>query len=114
MNGTIDSSLAVNGMLTAKRLKLSQTGWPDYVFDSSYRLLPISGLERYIKDNNHLPGISSAAEVDKKGVDVGDNQAALLRKVEELTLYIIEQNKEINSLKEEVEDLKNQMLKQPN
>jgi hypothetical protein len=114
MNGTIDSSLAVNGMLTAKRLKLSQTGWPDYVFDSSYRLLPISGLERYIKDNNHLPGISSAAEVEKKGLDVGDNQAALLKKVEELTLYIIEQNKEINSLKEEVEDLKKQMLRKSN
>ncbi len=114
MNGTIDSSLAVNGTLTAKRLKLSQTGWPDYVFDTSYRLLPISRLERYIKDNNHLPGIPSAGEVEEKGVDVGDNQAVLLKKVEELTLYIIEQNKEITSLKEEVEDLKKLVLKQPN
>jgi len=105
-NDPIRSTLAVNGTITAQRLKLSQTGWPDYVFDSSYRLLPMEQLEKYIKENNHLPGISSAAEVEKKGIDVGDNQAALLKKIEELTLYTIGQNKEIDSLKQEVNELK--------
>jgi hypothetical protein len=110
----VRSSLAVNGTITAQRLKLSQTGWPDYVFDSSYQLLPMDQLEKYIKQNNHLPGISSAAEVERQGVDVGDNQAALLKKVEELTLYAIGQNKEIDSLKREVNELKKLILKKSN
>jgi hypothetical protein len=119
-NDPIRSSLALNGTFTAQRLRISQTGWPDYVFDSSYQLLPMDQLEKYIKQNNHLPGISSAAEVERQGVDVGNNQAALLKKVEELTLYVIQQKKvleaqkeaarsqndEIKSLKEEMEKLR--------
>jgi len=112
-NDPIHSSLAVNGTITAQRFKLSQTGWPDYVFDSNYRLLPMEQLEKYIKQNHHLPGISSGAEVEKKGVDVGDSQAALLKKIEELTLYNIEQakrtdalTKEMGSLKAEIAELK--------
>ena len=113
-SGMLNSSLAVNGTISARRLQLSQTGWPDYVFDSSYRLLPMAQLERYIKENNHLPGIPSAAEVERKGVDVGDNQAALLKKIEELTLYTIDQNKAIDSLKQEVDELKKMIQKRAN
>jgi hypothetical protein len=103
-NDPIRSSLAVNGTITAQRLKISPTGWPDYVFDSSYQLLPMEQLEKYIKKNNHLPGISSAAEVEKKGVDVGDNQAALLRKIEELTLYNISQEKRLRTQDKRMEE----------
>jgi len=117
-NDPIRSSLAVNGTITAQRLRLSQTGWPDYVFDSSYRLLPMEQLETYIKENNHLPGIFSAAEVKRDGMDVGDNQAALLKKIEELTLYVIQQNKVLEAQKEaarsqndEVKSLKEEMEK---
>ena len=103
---SIRSSLAVNGDITAKKLKLSQTGWPDYVFDSAYRRISLPDLEQYIKQHNHLPEIPSAAEVTKKGIDVGDNQAALLKKIEELTLYLIEQGKELQTLKKEMAELK--------
>jgi hypothetical protein len=60
--------------------------------------------------NSHLPGIPSAAEIEKKGIDVANNQAALLKKIEELTLYAIEQEKKYQSQKEELETLKQQML----
>jgi hypothetical protein len=110
----IRSSLAVNGTITAQKLKLSATGWPDYVFDSAYWLPALPQVENYIRGNNHLPGIPSAAEVEKNGLDVGKNEAALLQKVEELTLYAIEQNKEIQSLKQEMENLKKLVLKKNN
>jgi hypothetical protein len=71
------------------------------VFGSNYRLPELPQLEKYITTYQHLPGIVSAAEVEKNGVDLGDNQAAMLQKLEELTLYVIRQNKEIETLKEE-------------
>jgi hypothetical protein len=113
-------SLAVNGTISAQRLKLSQAGWPDYVFARNYHLPALEYLEQYIQQNGHLPGIPSAAEVEKKGVDVGDNQAALLKKIEELTLYAIGQNKkleaqaeELNTLKQEMSELKRIMINRP-
>ncbi len=88
------SSLAVNGPIEAKKLTLTgaQT-WPDYVFDSTYRLPSLPEIERYIDLNKHLAGIPSAAEVKAQGVDLGQTQAALLQKIEELTLYTINQDK---------------------
>ncbi len=89
------SRLSVNGDLFSKKVKVTQTGWPDYVFKSDYRLLPLSQLESYIIQHKHLPGIVTEQEVSVSGVDLGDNQAALLKKIEELTLYLIEQNKKL-------------------
>jgi D-ribose pyranose/furanose isomerase RbsD len=63
-------------------------------------------VEKYIQQNKHLPDVPSAAEVKKEGIDLGDNQAVLLKKIEELTLYIIEQHKELKSLAQEVKALK--------
>jgi hypothetical protein len=94
-NNILRSSLAVNGPIKARSLTLSQTGWPDYVFDSTYRLSPLKEVEEYIRQHNHLPGMPSAAEVTRDGVSVGDSQAALLQKIEELTLYKIEQEKKL-------------------
>jgi len=91
------SSLAVNGPITAQKLTLSAHDWPDYVFDSAYRLLPLPNLEKYIQQHNHLPGIPAASVVEKNGTDVGETQAALLKKIEELTLYTIEQDKKLES-----------------
>jgi len=90
-------SLAVNGMVTARRMRLSQAGWPDYVFSQNYRLPPLNEIEAYIRKYGHLPGIPSAAEVEKGGLDIGDHQAALLKKIEELTLYNIAQGKELEN-----------------
>jgi len=98
---TPQTKLAVNGTITTMKVKVTQTGWPDFVFSSNYRLPELPQLEKYIAAYRHLPGIASAAEVEKNGVDLGDNQAAMLQKLEELTLYVIRQNKEIESLKEE-------------
>lgn len=97
--GTIndaDLRLAVNGNVYTKKVKVTATAWSDYVFDTTYRLRPLSEVEAFIKANQHLPEVPSTAEVTKSGVDVGDTQALLLKKVEELTLYMIELNKRID------------------
>jgi hypothetical protein len=106
-NNNIPSDLAVNGRVSAQKMLITQTGrWPDYVFSKQYHLPSLTEVENFIKQNNHLPGIPSATEVEKKGIDVGDNQAALLKKIEELTLYVIEQNKKIQKQNEEMNELK--------
>ncbi|MBW0177578.1 hypothetical protein [Sediminibacterium sp.] len=91
--------LSVNGNIRAKKLIVSQTGWPDYVFDPAYKLKPLSELSAFIQKHQHLPDMPSAKEVEEKGISVGDNQALLLKKIEELTLYLIEMKKEITELK---------------
>ncbi|WP_346855975.1 LamG-like jellyroll fold domain-containing protein [uncultured Draconibacterium sp.] len=73
---------------------------PDYVFDKDYNLKSLEELESFIKENKHLPEIPSAKEVDTYGVDLGKMNMLLLKKIEELTLYILEQQKEIEALKE--------------
>jgi hypothetical protein len=70
------------------------------VFDENYRLNSLESVETYIKQNKHLPDVPSAKEVEEKGISVGDNQALLLRKIEELTLYILAQQKRIEKLEQ--------------
>ncbi len=84
--------LAVVGKIHATEVVV-ETGWSDYVFADDYRLAPLSEVEAHIKAEKHLPGIPSAAEVDAGGVSLGDMQAKLLAKVEELTLHAIAQEK---------------------
>ena len=90
--------LAVEGTIGAHKVKVTQNGWSDYVFDSSYQLPTLHQVEEYIQQNKHLPEIPSAAEIKKEGLDLGGNQALLLKKIEELTLYIINQDKRIREL----------------
>lgn len=105
--GTIVSATAATYKLTVTgkilceelRVKLQSSGWPDYVFDDSYHLLPINEVEKFIQQNKHLPGIPSAAEIEKEGIAVGDMQKRMMEKIEQLTLYIIEQQKQIDELK---------------
>jgi hypothetical protein len=99
-NDILHSSLAVNGPVRARSLTLSQQGWPDYVFDSSYRLMPLKEVKNYIQQNSHLPGVPSAAEISRDGLSVGDIQATLMKKIEELTLYNIQQEKRIDQQNE--------------
>jgi hypothetical protein len=96
------AKLAVNGDIFSKKVKVTQSGWPDYVFAPGYRLRPLSEVELFIKLKQHLPDVPSAATVEKEGIDLGDNQAVLLKKIEELTLYIIDLNKEVEGLKKEI------------
>lgn len=99
--------LAVEGTIGARKIKVTQeTPWADYVFDSSYQLASLLQVEKYIQENKHLPEVPSAAEIKKEGIDVGDNQVLLLKKIEELTLYIIQQNKRMEVIEKELKELK--------
>ncbi|MCK7556136.1 hypothetical protein MKQ70_14365 [Chitinophaga sedimenti] len=96
-SATSDYKLAVNGTIGAKKVKVTVTGWPDYVFEPGYQLPAIPQLEAFIKQDKHLPGIPTAAEIEENGVDVGEMNKKLLQKVEELTLYLIEENKQLQA-----------------
>ncbi len=109
----IRSSLAVNGTITAKKLQLSPTGWPDYVFDGSYKLMPLHDLDQYIVRHKHLPGVIPADEAASKGIEVGETQAVLLKKIEELTLYTIDQDKQLREMRQELNELKQLIGKKP-
>ena len=104
--------LSVYGTIVATELVIieddhSDWEWPDYVFDDGYNLLPLNELEQSIKNNKHLPGIPSAEEVSKNGLIISEMQAKLLQKIEELTLYVIDLKKENDTMKKEIECLKN-------
>jgi hypothetical protein len=98
--------LAVNGRIRAKEVIVETTGWTDYVFDSDYRLAPLSEIEQQIKAEKHLPGIPSAQEVAQGGISLGDMQARLLQKIEELTLHAIAQEKQLSAQQDEIRTLK--------
>ncbi|MCK7556134.1 tail fiber protein [Chitinophaga sedimenti] len=98
--------LAVNGKVKAQSIKVTMTGWPDYVFASDYYLPSIRELEAFVNANKHLPDVPNAREVEKEGIDLGDMNKKLLQKIEELTLYLIDQHKKIETLQAEVEMLK--------
>lgn len=96
------AKLAVDGEILAKsvRVNIGSTYWPDYVFENDYNLMSLKELERYVASNRHLPGIPSAQEVEEQGdVDLGTMNALLLKKVEELTRYVIDLQKQIDELK---------------
>lgn len=98
--------LAVNGSaLFTKVVVKDYNNWPDYVFNTTYRLRPLSEVEQYINEHHHLPEVVSAEEVQKNGLDISENQAALLKKIEELTLYVIEQNKKIAALEAKMQSM---------
>lgn len=100
-------TLAVKGKTITEEVKVRTYGnWPDYVFAADYNLSPLSTLENDIKALGHLPGVPSAEEVEKDGFNLGEMDAILLEKVEELTLYLIQVNKKVEQLETENETLK--------
>jgi len=105
--------LAVNGTIKAKEVLIDSTGWADYVFAEDYRLAPRAEVEQHIREKKHLPGIPSAAEVATQGVSLGDMQAKLLSKIEELTLHLIRLEQENGSLRERVQKLEAKALPLP-
>jgi hypothetical protein len=98
--------LAVNGKIRAKEVKVETANWPDYVFKPDYQLNTLPELEAYIKANGHLPDVPAAAEVENEGVALGEMNKILLKKIEELTLLLIEQNKKLEMLEKKIEDKK--------
>lgn len=102
--------LSVNGKIRAKEIKVEAANWPDYVFHSDYELLSLGEIGHFIKTNGHLPGIPTAAEIESEGVSLGEMNSALLKKIEELTLHLIEKDKELKRQNQEIEKLKRKVM----
>ena len=121
---TPQNTLDVNGTMHAKSVKVDLNGWGDYVFNKDYRLPSLSEVKTYIDEHQHLPEIPSEAEMVKNGLDVSEMNKLLMKKVEELTLYAIEnerkdkerdaaKDKLLASLQEQVNALKQQLTAAP-
>ncbi len=98
--------LSVDGKVVCEELLVQLSPWPDYVFKPDYKLASLLEVEQYIQENNHLPGIPTAEEVESEGLNVGEMQKLMMEKIEELTLYLIDLKKENEVLKVEIEALK--------
>ncbi len=101
-----DYLLSVEGKIITQEVKVTLDGWSDFVFENNYHLPSLKDVEIHIKENGHLKDIPSAEEVKKKGILLGDMDSKLLQKIEELTLYTIEQQKQIEVLKKENRELR--------
>ncbi|MEO7216331.1 hypothetical protein [Mucilaginibacter sp.] len=88
--------LSVNGTIRSKEVVVEASPWPDYVFKKAYLLTPLSEVKTYIAKNRHLPGLPSASEVEKDGLKLGEINKLLTKKIEELTLYLIDAEKKLN------------------
>ena len=99
--------LTVNGKVICTELRVQATPFPDYVFDETYELKPLDEVEAYIKEHKHLPNMPKATEVEANAMNVGEIELKLVEKVEELTLHLIQQQKEIKELKEQLANQKN-------
>jgi hypothetical protein len=91
--------LAVNGNIKCRQVEVTLSGWSDFVFEDDYSLMSLAEVDAFIKKNKHLPGVPSAREVISNGNNLGEMDAVLLQKIEELTLYMIELKKENEELK---------------
>ncbi|MDG3583494.1 fibronectin type III domain-containing protein [Galbibacter pacificus] len=110
-SATLGYRLAVAGNIVAEEVRVALQGnWPDYVFEDAYTLPSLEEVENHIKENKHLINIPSASEIEKNGIGLGDMDVKLLRKIEELTLYTLQQEKKINELQAEKNTL-NDLLK---
>jgi len=96
------AKLAVNGRIKAKTIEVTIAGWPDYVFEDEYSLMPLDQVEKFIEEKGHLPRVPSQKDLEEGGLDLAKMNALLMEKVEELTLHTIRQQKEIDQLREKV------------
>jgi len=105
---SIDSygNTKIDGSLAVKELKVKSNVWADYVFSDNYKLQSLASLEDYIKTNKHLPNIPSSEEVSRNNISVSEMLKLQMEKIEELTLYIIQKDKEVKDLQLQVNLLK--------
>ena len=107
---TFGYQLAVNGTIGSTEVKVENTSaWPDFVFDNGYDLLTLEEVEQHINENGHLPEIPSEAEVTENGINLGEMNAKLLQKIEELTLHLIQEHKNTQELSKKIERLENEL-----
>ncbi|WP_185155128.1 hypothetical protein [Chryseobacterium sp. c4a] len=104
-----NGNVSISNKLEAKEIKVTNSPTADFVFEDTYQLPKLENVEKHIKEKKHLPEIASAAEMRKEGVNIGELQIKLLQKIEELTLYSIEQNKMIEQMKNEIKMLKTKL-----
>ena len=100
--------MAISGGIITEKVRVATNGtlyWADYVFEPTFKLRPLSEVAQFIKLNKHLPDVPSTADVTKNGIDLAETEALLLQKVEELTLYAIEQNKKIEKMERRISKL---------
>lgn len=98
-SGCSDCKLSVNGRIYSEGMTIRLSDiWPDYVFDNNYKLMGLKEVEDYLKDKKHLPGLPNAEQVIQHGIEIEELNIALLKKVEELTLYVIELQKQVDAL----------------
>jgi len=100
-----NEKLTVNGKIRAKEIKVETANFPDYVFEDDYRLSTLTDLEKYIQIHKHLPEIPTAKQVEAAGLELGEMNKLLLKKIEELTLHLIEKDKQINRMMEKLDRL---------
>lgn len=105
MKISVNGNALLQGKLEAKELKVTLTPTADFVFEEHYDLPKLEEIEKHIKDKKHLPEIASAKVMEQEGVNVGEFQIKLLQKIEELTLYVIEQNKQLKNQQEKIQKL---------
>lgn len=110
-NGNKILQLEDDGLLRARKIKVDLNNWADYVFNKNYNLMSLKELTQFIEINKHLPNVPSAKDVARKGLDLGDMQRIQMEKIEELTLYIIEQDKKIDDLQNQLDEIKNMLKK---
>jgi uncharacterized coiled-coil protein SlyX len=111
--GTTDTKgyqLAVNGNVIATSMTVKlYSAWPDYVFKPTYQLPTLTAIKTYIDQNQHLPDMPSAQEVEKNGVNLGEMVKLQAKKIEELTLYLIEKDKEVKEIQSKLKELSNKI-----
>lgn len=101
------AKVAIGGKVVCKEIEVTLAGLPDFVFQPDYKLMSLYDVENFINENKHLPGVPSEKEVLENGLNLGDMNATLLQKVEELTLYMINLQKENDALKVRISNLEN-------
>jgi hypothetical protein len=101
---------AVNGKIICEEVKVQVSGsWPDYVFDSNYKLMNLTDVSSYIKQHKHLPGTPDANTIKNEGISMGEMSKVMMEKIEELTLHMIEQSKKIEALEKKNTALQEQL-----
>jgi hypothetical protein len=103
--------VTVDGKVTSTEVEVKTDVWPDFVFEPTYTLKPLEEVEQFILTNKHLPDVPSEKEVKENGLSLGQSDAVLLQKIEELTLYLIEQNKENKEQSEKIKELEEENKK---
>jgi hypothetical protein len=104
-SGNPGNALEVNGIVRSKEVLVEITGWSDFVFEKDYKLMSLAEVEQFVKQHGHLPDVPSANEVEENGIGLGEMNALLLQKIEEMTLHLIEMEKRIQELESDKQNM---------